>query len=290
VRVAVTGASGFIGSALVPELLARGHEAVAVPRGSFDFGGAEAVIHLAGLAHRTAANAPSVGEFEAVNAELPVTVYREAAKAGVKQMVHVSTIAVLSGNPGELSEDMPLAPTTPYDQAKARAETALLAGTGGPKLTIVRPPLVYGPGAKGHLRRLTWLCSLRVPLPFATVNNQRDMIGVTNLVDVLIFVLRRPGLGIVHATDGVPVSLSNMIATIRQGMMHKEQMFSVPTELLRGLLFNGRMAFQLFGDQRIDAGALRALNWEPRVSPWYDLERMGKAYLGIGASRMSRKL
>lgn len=274
-KVAVTGASGFIGSALMPALLERGHEAVAVNRRALNLSGADAVIHLAGLAHRTGRNPPSAAEFEAANAELPLTVFRAARDASVPRMIHLSTIAVLSGHDGILREDMPLAPTTDYDRAKARAETMLLAETTGPALTIVRPPLVYGPGAKANLRRLYRLCALPVPLPFAGVDNRRSLVGLSNLVDALCFLLTRPLSGIVHVTDGKDLSLREMVTEIRAGLGRRPSLFSLPPPMLSRLVPK-RVARQLLGDQRVEMTALPAAGWRPPHPPEFDLRRMAQ--------------
>jgi UDP-glucose 4-epimerase len=276
VRVAVTGASGFVGSALMPELLRRGHEAFAVGRETLALGGADAVVHLAGLAHRTGGrDVPSAAAFEAANAELPLRVFRAAREAGVARMIHVSTIAVLSRHEGVLREDMPLAPTTDYDHAKARAETLLLAEAGGPALTILRPPLVYGPGAKGNLRRLTRLCRLPLPLPFGGVDNRRSMVGLGNLVDALIFLLTQPVSGIVHVTDGHELSLRDLVTEIRAGLGRRPGLFSLPNWLLARIVPQ-RMARQLLADQRIEMAALPAAGWRPPHEPEHDLRRMAQ--------------
>lgn len=276
-RVAVTGASGFVGSALMPLLRERGHEAVPIARDDIALTGADAVIHLAGLAHRTGGQAPTEAEFHEANAELPVSVFRAAREAGVPRMIQISTIALLSGHKGPRTEDMPPAPTTAYDRAKARAEAALLAEEVGPGLTIVRPPLVYGPGVKGNMRRLVWLASLPLPLPFASVHNRRSMVGVSNLCDALIFLLDHPAWGIVHVTDDHDLSLRDLVAAIRAGWGRKPGLFSFPPALMRWLV-PGRMADQLFGDEPVEMGALPALGWRPPHPPNYDLARMAKAY------------
>ena len=288
-RVAVTGATGFIGSALLPTLTAAGHDPVALPREFYApvMLGADAVIHLAGLAHRSGRKAPLPGAFEVANAELPLAVQEAARAAGVPQMIQVSTIAVLGGNAGPLREDSPLAPTTPYDRAKAKAETALLAAGAAPALTILRPPLVYGPGAKGNLAALLRLCRTPLPLPFGAVRNRRSMVGLGNLVSALLFLLDHPGQGIVHVTDNRDLSLPEIVTAIRAGFGRPPNLLSLPPDLIRAALSatgRVRMADQLLGDQIVEMEKLPALGWSPPNSPEVDLHRMAEAYAATAAA------
>lgn len=167
-RVAVTGATGFVGSALVSKLEAAGHNVMPLSREDIhdaDFSGVETVVHCAALAHRTGAERPDAKTFDAVNHRLAVELARKAKAQGVRRFVFVSTIYTIAGNPSPLAPDMPLAPRDDYGRAKARAEAALLAMT-GLDIVIARPVLVYGPGARANLKALMKLCDSRIPLPF----------------------------------------------------------------------------------------------------------------------------
>ena len=198
----VTGASGFIGSALVRRLERRGQEVLPAVRGEAARGigdlarrsetdlaralaGADCVYHLAGLnegsRHVTAA------DYEAVNRDLTLRLFHAAAAAGVRIFVWLSTIKVL----GEVAET-PLEPQAPYAPegyyalSKAAAERALLdSGGHSTSLAIVRPPLVYGPGVGGNFAALMRLCRTGLPLPLAGATALRSMVGLANLVDFL---------------------------------------------------------------------------------------------------------
>src|SRR5690606_23604993 len=134
----------------------------------------EAIVHLAGIAHRRA----SAEELQRVNVELAVA----AAKAsGNAQFIFISTVKVhgeTSRRP--VTEDSPLAPKDRYGESKARAEEALRK-LSGLRLTILRPPLVYGPHVKANFLSLMNAIALGMPLPFASVRNRRSFIYVQNL-------------------------------------------------------------------------------------------------------------
>ncbi|EEQ95384.1 NAD-dependent epimerase/dehydratase [Brucella intermedia LMG 3301] len=125
-RIAVTGAGGFIGSALTQMLAGEGHEVLPLSRNALsgpDLSGVETVVHCAALAHRTGAERPDAATFDAVNHRLAVELAARAKAAGVKRFVFVSTIYTVAGNPSPLTPDMPLKPRDDYGRAKARAET-----------------------------------------------------------------------------------------------------------------------------------------------------------------------
>jgi UDP-glucose 4-epimerase len=295
VRIAVTGATGFVGRHLVVALTAAGHEPIPVSRRGLDdhgtlvgpLRGAEALVHLAALAHRTGRQTPAEAEFDAVNHLLPLRVFRAAEEAGVRRFVQVSTINVVSGNPGVLQPDSPIAPTTAYGRAKARAERDLrsLARAEAPELVILRPPLVYGAEAKGNFRSLLRLCATSLPLPFGSVENRRSFIGVGNLVDAIIFLATFTGAlpsPVFHVTDGRDMSLRELVTTLRHHLGRPARLFRCPPQALRtAMTVAGRrtQASQLLDDLRIDASRLQALGWTAPNSPDADLARMAQDYL-----------
>ena len=217
---AVSGASGFIGTALAPALAAQGIEVRpdARPNGQrlplcgpalADWlRGADLVYHLAGIAHDKAAQAPEA-DFTAVNQDLTLDLYRASAAAGVRTFVWLSSIKALGDTAAApLDVDAPRAPQGPYARSKAQAELGLLRAhqAGGPRLAIVRPPLVYGPGVKGNFARLLKLCASPWPLPLADACGRRALLGLDNLVDLLI-----------HLAHTVNPPLSSTRATRRNG-------------------------------------------------------------------------
>jgi len=269
-RIGVSGASGFVGRALARYVRRAGDVPCVISRGQ-PLPPCDTVIHCAGLAHRRATRE----EFFQANRDLTVELARASRDRGVKRFVFLSSIAVLAGHHDRtLAPDMSPRPTGPSGAAKAEAEEALRNMT-GLESVILRPPVVYGPGARGNLASLMKVCRSKLPLPFAAVKNRRSMVGVTNLCSALHFLCRhgRPG-GTYHVRDG-EFSLSTLIATCRRAMGLAPRLFPVPPEILRTTLVGiGRhhTAARLLDDLVVDDASLREQGW--RCEPNDDLERM----------------
>ncbi|MCO5064545.1 MAG: NAD-dependent epimerase/dehydratase family protein [Rhizobiaceae bacterium] len=279
-KVAVTGTSGFVGTALVPLLMSQGHSVLTIRHGeplpALD--GADAVIHLGGLAHRTGRSTPTPEEFESANHTFTRDLAQRAQDAGIRRFVLVSTINVVAANKGVLTPDMPVNPLSPYGESKARAERAVLdLPEIGP--VVLRPPLVYGKGPRANIRSLTRLALSPWPLPFASVNNRRSMVGLSNLIEAVTFAATAPGIEgrIFHVTDARPLSLREIVGTIRKSLGRPEHLFPAPVWLMRAIMqATGRshMAEQLFGDLLVDGTALNIAGWNPRHPPEENLAAM----------------
>jgi UDP-glucose 4-epimerase len=242
VKVHVTGAGGFIGSVLTAALPRAGHELAR------DVAQANAVVHLAGVAHRRA----SPEEYRAVNVALAERVARSAAQHGV-HFVFLSTIKVHSdASIAPFTESSPMAPQDAYAESKARAED-LLRSVPGLRLTILRPPLVYGPGVKANFLALMRLVCSGWPLPLASIENRRSFIYVGNLVDAILRCLDSPGTFLV--SDGPPVSTAHLCREIGEALHRPARLFAFPPALLPR-----RLAGSLEAD---DSLIRRTLHWHP---------------------------
>lgn len=297
--VLVTGASGFVGSALVAKLSADGkfgiHAAVREIRLDFPPGvivhqfmditavadwtaclrGVTCVIHAAARVHVMHDHVTDpLAEFRRVNVEGTLCLARQAASAGVKRFVYLSSIKVNgeSTEPGKpfVEDDQP-APRDPYGISKLEAEQGLMsiARDKGMEVVIIRPPLVYGPGVKGNfLSMLHWL-SRGVPLPLGAIANQRSFVSVDNLVDLITVCVDHPRAAnqTFLVCDGEDLSTSDLLRRLASALGKTARLLPVPAGLLLivgSALGKGEMISRLCGSLQIDiAKSSRLLGWFP---------------------------
>jgi len=292
-RILVTGASGFVGTALCRELLARGHTVHAAVRrlsppgavppdlhqilipdiaAEFDrralVDGVGTVVHLAAIAHRSN---PVEGELRRVNCDAAVRP-AEAAAGLVQRFIFLSSAKVHgedSGGGTYAEEDAP-DPEDSYGRSKLQAEQALTetGARNGMELVIIRPPLVYGPGVKANfLRLLGWIDS-GLPLPFASVRNRRSLIYLGNLVDAIARCAEHPAArGPFLVSDEETVSTPELVSRIARALERPARLFPAPPALLRvaGMIAGRRDEIRrLTGNLAIDSSrARRLLDWRP---------------------------
>jgi nucleoside-diphosphate-sugar epimerase len=309
VRVAVTGATGFIGRTLVARLAAAGTAVRAVVREPAglsgdvarvgDLGpdtdwtsalrGIEAVIHLAARVHVLGYGARDpLDAFRRANVLGTERLARACAEAGVRRLVFVSSIKVngdtTTGRP--LTESTPPAPSDPYSVSKSEGERALreVARATGLEGVVVRPCLVYGPGVKGNLARLLGAIHRGLPLPFGSIRNHRSLVGVENLCDLLerCAVHPRAAGETFLASDGTDVSTPELVRALASGMGRPARLVSVPRPVLgfgAGLI-GARAAWErVCGSLQVDSAKARAvLGWTPDPATEAGLRRTGAWY------------
>jgi nucleoside-diphosphate-sugar epimerase len=277
--IVVTGASGFIGRALVARLNSQARFVIALGRAEFEapgeawqasVDGADCVIHLAARAHRGGDDSL----FES-DAQLARSVARAAAQRGVRRFIHMSSIGVLgtSTNGSPFTEQSAAAPKEPYARAKLRSEQAVRAELAAAPTdwVILRPTMVYGPDAPGNFARLLGAIRKGWPLPFASVRNRRHLIGIDNLVDAIELCVAHAGASrqVFVVADDEPVSTAELVRLIAQGLSVAPRLWPVPPALLQAAARASgrrRMAESLLGDLEIDCGHIRrTLGWAPRV-------------------------
>lgn len=311
--VLVTGATGFVGRALVPHLLGAGVRVVAVYRGALPedvcegarwvrmsgmgpesdwrplLEGCDAVIHLAARVHVMAETiSDPLVEFRQVNVAATERLASHAVQSGVKRFVYLSSVKVngeetLTGC-AFCPDDEP-APEDPYGVSKHEAELALrrIESETGLEVCIIRPPLIHGPGVKGNLRVMMRWLARGVPLPFASLENRRSMVGLDNLVHLVGVCLNHPKAGgeTFLVSDGRDVSTPELLSMTARSMGRKPRLFSVPPAILkRTLAFLGKreLARRLCGNLQVDISKTKdILGWAPAVDVEVGLKKMAAA-------------
>lgn len=294
----LTGASGFVGRALVERLKLHGDIVVEVGRrqstsstGCFyqvndisadtdfaeAFDGCDAVIHLAARVHVMQDRAADpLAAFQAVNLYGTVNLARQAAAVGVRRFVYVSSIKVN----GECTTDKPFteadvpAPRDPYAVSKWQAEQALqqIGRETGMEIVIVRPPLVYGPGVKANFHSLLKLVSKSLPLPLGSIHNRRSMVFVDNLVDALVLCATHPAAAgqTYLVSDGEDVSTPQLVRVIASAMRRPDRVFPFSLSLMRlAAIMLGRSSAldRLTQSLEVDSSKIRReLDWRPPYS------------------------
>lgn len=298
--VLVTGANGFVGRALCDTLRSSGHavrEAVrqgkskplaggvdAVDIGSINsttdwnvaLAGCDVVVHLAARAHvmHDTRDDP-LAEFREVNTDGTRRLARQAAQAGVKRFVFVSSIKVNGeGRDAPYREADTPAPEDAYAISKWEAEQGLwrIAHETGLEVVVLRPPLVYGPGVKANFRRLLDTVARGWPLPLGAIANRRSLLYLGNFVDAIRTCVEHPAAAgqTFLIDDGQPVSTPELIRAAAHAMGRPARLLSVPVGALTfaGALLCRRAAVQRLTDSLwLDSSLIRThLGWEPPYS------------------------
>jgi len=289
--VVILGAAGFIGHALAMHLAANGSTVRAVTRHAATFAppietritgtlnrnsdwrgllsGARAVIHLASRAHAP----PGDATWLTAERDTAAAIASAAAAADLERTIVLSSIKVL----GETTTEQPFSaasqpdPRDAYGRAKLAIETAMRQH-GAPGLTIIRPPLVYGPGVKGNFRTLLRIVSRRVPLPLAAIRNRRAFVFRDNLLALIATALTHPAAAAQAflVRDDDEIGTPQLVREIARRIGKPTRLFAVPPVLLRAAakaVSHGDAAERLIDSLTIDDSATRArLGWRPPFS------------------------
>lgn len=306
--ILITGSNGFVGRCLCEEISQRGlsyrmavrtpsSNAVAVGeindqtdwKAALD--GVNTVVHLAARVHVMSDQSKgALAELRKVNVGGTLRLAEQAAMAGVKRFVFVSTIKV-NGERTDIehafsADDTPN-PQDPYGVSKLEAEIALreLAERVGMEVVIIRPPLVYGPGVKANfLKLMTWL-NRGVPLPLGAIHNQRSLVSVGNLVDFIITCCSHPNAAnqTFLVSDGEDLSTTELVRRLGFALNAPARLLPIPSPWIRfstKLIGKEGFAQRLCDSLQVDISKnQRLLDWVPQVSVDEGLSRTVKSFL-----------
>lgn len=312
-NILVTGANGFVGRALCEALIKQGTSVKATCRDakSIDLAGCKVVqmqsidaetewtasldsvhtvIHLAARVHVMNDHAINpLEEFRKVNLHGTVNLARQAARAGVKRFIYVSSIKVngeytKAGKP--FTEVDITNPTDAYAVSKFEAEQALLqiAQQAGMEVVIIRPPLVYGPGVKANFANMMQMLQRGIPLPFGAIQNKRSFVYVGNLVNFILRCVEHQAAAnqIFLVSDGHDLSTKELLLNCAQALKVKVRLLPIPVWLLKffAIIFGKKeMAQRLCDNLQVNISkAEYLLNWTPSISIIEGLAETAKGF------------
>lgn len=298
--ILLTGANGFVGQHLGAYLVNQGHRVIATSRRSdvvFDYipahvvqvgdidaktdwtatlEGVEVIIHLAARVHvmREKAADPLM-EFRSMNAEGTLRLAQQAAETGIRRLVYLSSIKV--NGEGTINhpftEQDETIPKDPYARSKWEAEQHLMdvASHTGLEVSIIRPPLVYGPGVQGNFLSLLGLATKGWPLPLASIHNRRSLVGIQNLCNLIELCTHHPRAAgeVFLVSDGLDISTPELMRLLARLMSRPCRLWPFPTSMLAAiskLLGLQGVWERLAGSLQVDISKARQqLGWEPPV-------------------------
>lgn len=313
-NILLTGATGFVGRSMLARLLNEQHCVTAAVRDiniSIDaraskalvpgltaqtqwapaLAGQQVVIHSAARVHVMDDRASDpLQAFKEVNTEGTLALARQAAQAGVKRFIFISSIKV-NGEGTPLGHpytafDMP-GPLDSYGISKFEAEEGLkaLAGETGMEVVIIRPVLVYGPGVKANFQSMMSWMSKGVPLPLGAINNKRSMVSLDNLVDLIATCIDHPAAAnqTFLVSDGEDLSTTELLRRTARALGKSACLLPVPVGLLElgaGMLGKRAVAQRLCGSLQVDIRhTCETLGWQPPVSVDDALKRTAAAFV-----------
>jgi nucleoside-diphosphate-sugar epimerase len=309
-RILVTGSSGFIGSAVSSALAAAGHSVRAASRKpkrvanqdrvewielpdleqEVDWAplleGMDIVVHLAAIAHRSHADS---GDYARANRVATASLAQACRRQGVKRLIFMSSIGAQAGSAADhvVTENDEPWPITAYDRAKLAAEEEIRRS--GVPFTILRPVIVYGPGAKANIALIMRIAALPLPLPFGAFKNQRSLLSISNLVQAVMVCLAGPET--LNQTfivcDPEPITLAEMLATLREAAGRPPRLIPIPPLAVRAMIMAaGRQSlWDRIGRELVASSSkLQKAGWSPQIETKAGLRAMVRATVALPRS------
>ncbi|HEV2503131.1 MAG TPA: NAD-dependent epimerase/dehydratase family protein [Mesorhizobium sp.] len=309
-KILVTGGTGFVGKPIVERLIQQGHHVVSPRRTTYGDGslgevvlvgeinantdwsaalrGCEAVIHLA--AQLPARSVPDE-VFFGTNDRGTARLTEQATAAGVRLFIYVSSIGAVVGHSAQspVTDDVATIGPTIYGRSKLNAEAHVSDFAAGERCGIsLRPPILYGSGARGNWQLMLRLAASGLPLPFASVNNRRHMMAAGNLVDAICHLIARnppaAASGAYAVADTEALGLAQILRLLRGEMGLSSRLFPVPVGFLRA-------GFRMIGRHGISDSLLESLeinsqrfcatfDWRPVIGAEAAMRQSAQDFIG----------
>ncbi|MBD3652391.1 NAD-dependent epimerase/dehydratase family protein [Kangiella sp.] len=284
----ISGASGFIGRHLVRSLVNHGSSCIRLTRdkaasvensiyiNEIKDNNIDVVVHLAARAHvLNGGKHEPLSDLIKANSDFTVSVAYEAAAAGARRFIFLSTVGVngVCNKSPFTYLDKP-SPVEPYAFSKFEAERRLkaIAKETGMEVVIIRPPLVYGPNAPGNFGKLIKLAKKNLPLPFGAIDNKRSLVAIDNLIDLIVTCIEHPNAAnqTFLVSDGHDVSTTDLLKMLTRAAGHKPRLLPVSVSWLRfaaKLIGKQAVIDRLCGNLEVDITHTKeTLNWRPPIS------------------------
>jgi nucleoside-diphosphate-sugar epimerase len=310
-KILVTGASGFIGRALLDFLRGEAWDVLGTVRGAAELtrelvhapelsptsnwrevlADRNIVVHTAARAHvLKETEKDPLAVFRMVNTEGTLNLARQAASMGIRRFIFISSIGVngaFTPLGQSFTEHCSPAPHNPYAISKWEAEQGLrhIARETGMEVVIIRPPLVYGSGVRANFHIMMQWLQKGFPLPLGAVHNKRSLVGLENLVDLIITCLDHPAAAnqVFLAGDGEVLSTPELLCRLGLALGKPARLLPVPASLLKaGATLLGRrdIAQRLCESLQVDISKARnVLGWNPPISVDEGFRRTAKSFL-----------
>jgi UDP-glucose 4-epimerase len=313
-KVGLTGATGFVGSAVLTKLLKINHIPLVIGRRKSKSGhkidefvvdaidsktdlkdslvDCDVLIHCAARVHVMGENSSNpLEEFREINTSGTLNVAQQAAEAGLRRFIFISSIKV-NGESTELGfpfkPDDNFIPTDPYGRSKYEAEVGLrkLAEKTDMEVVIIRPPLVYGPGVKANFASMMKWIDKGFPLPLGGIKgNKRSLVSVDNLVHLIVTCIDHPNAAnqTFLVSDDDDVSTSQLIANMATALDVPNRLLPIPNTwfiLAAKLMGKPAIAQRLCGSLQVDISKTKELlNWLPPYSSAESMKKTADAFL-----------
>ncbi|MZI95810.1 NAD-dependent epimerase/dehydratase family protein [Vibrio sp. CAIM 722] len=294
-KVLVTGITGFIGSAVANAMSREGWTVIGQSHHTDDnqfpttklsitsqtdwstlLAGVDLVVHCAAYSPRKGQHT-NFAKYNETNTKGTMTLAQQAASIGVKRFIFISSVKVngeTSPNHVPFNQESVASPEDDYGVSKLQAEQELLKlhHATSMDVSIIRPPLVYGPGVSSNFTMMLKLVHKQAPLPFGALSNQRSLVFIDNLVDLIITLCSHPSAAgqTFFVSDDHDVSTTELFRTIGIAMNRKARLLPVPSSLLVGccqLVGRYNIINKLLRSLQVDIESTKTiLGWRPPVT------------------------